>query len=67
MWLMIQEKVYQHQIKSVGELRKCIASVWDELDHQRVIDRQSGSSDLDFNFASKRNAATLNTACPNEL
>jgi len=36
-WSVMQEKVYQHRIKDVGELHKCIVSAWDELG-QRVID-----------------------------
>jgi len=34
---MMQEKVYQHRIKDVGEMHECIVSAWDELD-QRVTD-----------------------------
>ena len=37
MWSVMQENIYQHRIKDVGELCECIVSAWDELD-QRVID-----------------------------
>lgn len=33
----MQEKVYQHRIKDMDELRKRIITAWDELD-QRIID-----------------------------
>jgi len=32
----MQEKVYQHRIKDIGELRECIVSAWDELDRQVI-------------------------------
>jgi len=32
-WSVMQEMVYQHRIKDVGELREFIVSAWDELDH----------------------------------
>jgi len=36
-WSIMQEKVYQHRINDIDELRQCIVSAWNELD-QRVID-----------------------------
>ena len=60
-WSVMQEKVYQHRIKDVGELHKCIVSAWDKLG-QRVIDtavKQWQSSRL------RQSEATLNTACRN--
>jgi len=33
----MQEKVYQHHINDVGELRECTVPAWDELD-KRAID-----------------------------
>jgi len=60
-WSIMQEKVYQHRINDIDELRQCIMSAWNELDQQ--LTRQSGSGELVFTLASRRKAATLNTAC----
>ena len=66
-WSVMQEQVYQHRINDVDELREHIVSARDELDYSVWLTRQSGSGELNFTLASRQKAATLNTACLNEL
>jgi len=34
----MQEKVYKKRIKDIDELRACILTAWDKMDH-RIIDK----------------------------